>query len=192
MNKHLKDTIKSIKISGLGLIICTFALVLGGSHFAVKAAPENEDSTNPVTGQSTEIIKGIQTGGETEAPTTKEPEPTPEPAAEQPAQAAPVVEDVTDEPAPTPKPAAVPITNDDGSLPTTGPAETLIVVVAVIGIAVVVRKFIKSRIDLKNSSLKKKTKATSVSKSKAAVAKPKAASKSNSNSSNKPKSKKTK
>ena len=80
MNKHLKDTIKSIKISGLGLIICTFALVLGGSHFAVKAAPENEDSTNPVTGQSTEIIKGIQTGGETEAPTTKEPEPTPEPA----------------------------------------------------------------------------------------------------------------
>ncbi len=184
MHKDLKDIRIPIKKSGLGLIVITAALVLGGSQLVVKAAPEDEGSTNPVTTQSVEIIKGLQTGSKTQEPAEKEPEATAEPV-EQPSEPAPVVEDVTNEPAPTPEPAAVPVTNDDGSLPTTGPAETFIVVIAVIGIAVVVRKFIKSRIDLKNSSLNKKTKATIASKSKVVAAK----SKTKSNGSNKSKSK---
>ena len=52
MHKYLKDIRIPIKKSGLGLIVITAALVLGGSQWVVKAEPENEGSTNPLTTQS--------------------------------------------------------------------------------------------------------------------------------------------
>jgi type IV secretory pathway VirB2 component (pilin) len=159
MYEYLKDIRIPLAKIKLTAIVLVAALVFAGSQLVVKAVSEDEGSSNPVTNQTVEIIKGIQTGStttETEKPAEEKPEEeTPAPAPVQPEEQ-PVVEDVTTEETTEAVPNTPTPDTQNGSIPTTGPKETLIAVVAIVAIGFTAKYFIKSKLELRSSALRSK------------------------------------